>query len=191
MIKVENLTFKYKKRAVFTDFELTIEKGKIVGLLGKNGTGKSTLLYLMSGLLIPQKGRVMYNCTNASKRLPAMLRDIFIVPEEFSLPSMTLKSYMKINAPFYLKFSEEQLNENLKHFELDIIQRFGFVLSKDLREKRKRYFLLFLTMFGIMAVIFTILSSKRYLFEDIGSLLFSVFVNQKSLTGCSYEFQRE
>jgi ABC-2 type transport system ATP-binding protein len=123
MIKVENLTFKYKKKAVFSDFNLTVEKGKVFGLLGKNGAGKSTLLYLMTGLLLPQKGCITYDDVNVSKRLPSMLRDIFIVPEEYSLPSMTLKSYLKVNAPFYPGFSNEQLNENLNHFELDMHEK--------------------------------------------------------------------
>ena len=123
MITIENLTFKYRKKTVFTDFDLSVEKGKILGLLGKNGAGKSTLLYLMTGLLKPQKGRIMYNGCNVSNRLPSLLCDMFIVPEEFNLPNITLKSYMKINSPFYPKFSEEQLNENLKHFELDVNEK--------------------------------------------------------------------
>jgi len=123
MIKVENLTFKYKRKAVFTDFDLTVDKGKILGLLGKNGAGKSTLLYLMTGLLQPQKGRITYNNVNVSKRFPSMLCDIFIVPEEFELPNVSLKCYVKINSPFYPKFNKEQLMENLSHFELDMNEK--------------------------------------------------------------------
>ena len=119
MIKVENLTFNYRKKAVFTDFNLTVEKGKILGLLGKNGAGKSTLLYLMTGLLQPRKGRITYNDVNVSKRFPAMLCDMFIVPEEFSLPNISLRKYIKLNSPFYPGFSATQLMENLTHFELD------------------------------------------------------------------------
>ena len=48
MIKAEHLCFGYgKNKQVFNDFNLEIEKGKIIGLLGKNGTGKSTLLYII------------------------------------------------------------------------------------------------------------------------------------------------
>jgi len=120
MISVENLTFNYKKTAVFTDFDLTIGKGRILGLLGKNGAGKSTLLYLMTGLLQPRKGRIMYNNVNVSKRYPGMLCDMFIVPEEFGLPDISLRSYIKLNSPFYPRFSKVQLMENLTHFELDV-----------------------------------------------------------------------
>jgi ABC-2 type transport system ATP-binding protein len=123
MIRVENLTFNYKKKAVFTDFDLTIEKGRILGLLGKNGAGKSTLLYLMTGLLQPRKGRITYNEVNVSKRYPAMLSDMFIVPEEFGLPDISLKLYIKLNSPFYPRFSKAQLMENLAHFELDVNDR--------------------------------------------------------------------
>ena len=49
-----------KKQSVFNDFSLTLDKGSVYGLLGKNGTGKSTLLYLMTGLLRPQAGQVLY-----------------------------------------------------------------------------------------------------------------------------------
>jgi ABC-type multidrug transport system, ATPase component len=119
MVKIENLTFKYRKKEVFNDFSLSIDKGKVCGLLGKNGAGKSTLLYLITGLLQPYKGIITYNGENVSKRLPSTLSDIFIVPEEFDLPKISLKKYVKINRPFYPKFSEEQLEANLQHFELD------------------------------------------------------------------------
>ena len=58
MIEVNNISFKYagQKDLVFDDFSLTLEQNNIYGLLGKNGTGKSTLLYLISGLLRPKKG---------------------------------------------------------------------------------------------------------------------------------------
>jgi len=119
MIEVKEITFRYKRKTVFNDFSCTFGNGKVYGLLGKNGAGKSTLLYLMTGLLQPYKGTISYKGENVSKRLPSVLNDLFIVPEEFSLPDMPLKRYMSINRPFYPKFSEEQLRSNLSVFELD------------------------------------------------------------------------
>ena len=119
MIKVKEITFRYKRKTVFKDLSLSFGKGKVYGLLGKNGAGKSTLLYLMTGLLQPQKGKIFFNEKNVSRRLPSVLNDIFIVPEEFELPNIPLKRYISINKPFYPKFSEEQLRKNLSHFELD------------------------------------------------------------------------
>lgn len=62
MITVESLSFEYRKskKAILNNFSLNIEEGKIYGLLGKNGVGKSTLLYLMTGLLTPKSGQVMF-----------------------------------------------------------------------------------------------------------------------------------
>jgi ABC-type multidrug transport system, ATPase component len=119
MIQVEKLNFKYKKKQVFSDFSLCVEAGKVYGLLGKNGAGKSTLLYLMTGLLLPQEGMVSYKGENVSKRLPSVLKEMFIVPEEFELPKVSLKQYLTINRSFYPAFSEEDLKNNLDYFELE------------------------------------------------------------------------
>ena len=95
MIEVNNISFKYKgqKALVFDGFSLQLEENRIYGLLGKNGTGKSTLLYLLSGLLRPTQGSVCCDSVAASRRLPAMLQDIFLVAEEFDLPDVSLKEY--------------------------------------------------------------------------------------------------
>ncbi|MDR3309624.1 MAG: ATP-binding cassette domain-containing protein [Tannerella sp.] len=119
MIRVEKISFKYKRKTVFTDFNLTVAEGKVYGLLGKNGAGKSTLLYLMTGLLKARKGKLFYNDIDVSKRKPATLNDVFIVPEEFMLPSISLREYLSINSPFYPRFSSEQLKQNLSHFDLE------------------------------------------------------------------------
>ncbi|MDE6808514.1 MAG: ATP-binding cassette domain-containing protein [Muribaculaceae bacterium] len=120
MIEIKNLSFSYPNRyRVFNDLSISIDKGGIYGLLGPNGQGKSTLLYLISGLLRPTSGSVTMNGTSTGKRLPSTLSEIFIVPEEFSLPAITMKEYCCINAPFYPKFSIDELTENLKAFGLD------------------------------------------------------------------------
>ena len=120
MIEAKNISFKYagQKNLVFDDFSFTLKENNIYGLLGKNGTGKSTLLYLISGLLRPKKGTVSVDGIDAYKRQPEMLQEIFIVPEEFDLPAMSLEQYVKINEPFYPNFSREVLEACLKDFEL-------------------------------------------------------------------------
>ena len=120
MIEVSNISFKYagQKDQVFDDFSLTLKQDNIYGLLGKNGTGKSTLLYLISGLLRPAKGSVCFDGVETRKRLPETLQEIFIVPEEFDLPTMSLEEYVKINEPFYPRFSREVLEACLKDFVL-------------------------------------------------------------------------
>ena len=120
MIDVNNISFKYagQKDLVFDDFSLTLKEDNIYGLLGKNGTGKSTLLYLISGLLRPKKGTVCFDGIETRLRKPETLQEIFIVPEEFDLPQMSLSQYVKINRPFYPLFSTKVLEDCLKDFEL-------------------------------------------------------------------------
>ena len=120
MIEVSNLSFKYpgQQEPVFTDFSLRLEQDKVYGLLGKNGTGKSTLLYLISGLLRPAAGTVCCDSIATYKRRVETLQEIFLVPEEFDLPSMSLEKYVKLNSPFSPRFSREVLEACLKDFEL-------------------------------------------------------------------------
>ena len=110
MIEVTGLSFSYgsRKSKVLDDFSMSLDKGSVYGLLGKNGTGKSTLLYLMAGLLRPQSGRS-----------PSTLQDMFLVPEEFALPYVSLKQYVKLNGPFYPKFSDELLKACLRDFDMN------------------------------------------------------------------------
>ena len=120
MIKVNDIQFKYKgqKAFVFDGFSLELTEDRVYGLLGKNGTGKSTLLYLLSGLLRPAKGSVSVDGIDACKRQPEMLREVFLVPEEFELPSLRLSQYVDIYRPFYPQFSDEILQNCLRDFEL-------------------------------------------------------------------------
>lgn len=119
---------------VFSDFSLSVESGKVYGLLGKNGAGKSTLLYLMMGLLLPRKGIIRYKEKNVSERLPSVLSEMFIVPEEFELPKMSLKKYISLNRGFYPNFSEKDLEGNLSHFELEPTIHLG---ALSLGQKKK------------------------------------------------------
>lgn len=121
MIEVENLSFSYgrRKSKVLEDFSMKLDKGSVYGLLGKNGTGKSTLLYLMAGLLRSQTGNVLYKGVDVKKRYPDTLQDMFLVPEEFALPNVSLKQYVKQNAPFYPNFSDELLNACLRDFDMN------------------------------------------------------------------------
>lgn len=122
MIQVENISFSYpgSKHQVFTDFSLNIEGNKIYGLLGKNSTGKSTLLYLMSGLMRAGKGCISIDGINSQERNPLLLQEIFMVPEEFELPAVSLDTYIRINEGFYPRFSREVLNSCLKDFDLPL-----------------------------------------------------------------------
>ena len=121
MMNVNQVSFGYgrKKAKVLDGFSMNLEKGSVYGLLGKNGTGKSTLLYLMAGLLRPQSGHILYKGVEVTKRYPETLQDMFLVPEEFALPNVSLKQYVQLNAPFYPHFSDELLKACLRDFDMN------------------------------------------------------------------------
>lgn len=121
MLQVKNLTFGYRKSSpqIFNNFSLNLEPGRVCGLLGRNGAGKSTLMYLMTGLLSPVEGSVVFCGKDMRKRLPEQLADIFIVPEEFELPSISLRKYAEVYGAFYPRFSIDDMMRYLKVFEMN------------------------------------------------------------------------
>lgn len=139
MTTIQNMSFAYKKHDVFRDLSLNVSKGGIYGLLGLNGSGKSTLLYLMCGLLRAKSGSVMYKGKAVQKRLPSVLSDMFIVPEEFELPNLTLSKYVEINSKFYPNFSMEMLDKSLAAFAMDKETN----LAESSMGQRKKVFLCF------------------------------------------------
>ncbi len=120
-VQINNLTFSYGKgmKPVFQDFNLSFDRGCVYGLLGKNGTGKTTLLYLMGGLLRPCQGEVRYDGRRTFLREVETLQNLFLVPEEFALPDVPLKTYVRLTSVFYPRFSQEALRRSLETFELD------------------------------------------------------------------------
>ena len=60
LIKCEHLTKYYGSKIALSDVNLTLESGKIIGLLGPNGSGKTTMIKLINGLLVPSQGPVSY-----------------------------------------------------------------------------------------------------------------------------------
>lgn len=136
MIQVKNIDFSYgrRKAPIFTGFDLELRAGRVYGLLGKNGTGKSTLLYLMAGLLRPQRGEVLTNGWPAVERKPEMLQDIFFVPEEFFLPNVSLQAYVRSMASLYPRFNIALLAECLAEFGLPEMLQLG-TLSMGQKKK--------------------------------------------------------
>ena len=138
MIEVNNLTFYYdrQKPAILNNFSIKIDNGKVCGLLGRNGAGKSTLLYLIAGLLTPRSGEVTLNGINTRLRHPETLREIFIIPEEFDLPSIPLMKYVKTNAPLYPRFSIEDMTRYLEMFDMDTTLNLG---NLSMGQKKKAF----------------------------------------------------
>jgi ABC-2 type transport system ATP-binding protein len=120
MVIINDLKFSYsrKQEPLFQELNCELAPGSIVGLLGKNGAGKTSLLKLMIGLLRPTEGSVRIMGQQPYEREPSLLQDIYFLPEEFHHPSVSINNYVKANSGFYPRFDEELLERLITDFEL-------------------------------------------------------------------------
>ncbi len=120
MIQLHHLHFGYnRKKALFSDLSLELEPGNIYGLLGQNGAGKTTLLKIIMGLLFPDSGQCEVFGHPAPSRHPGMLQEVYIIPEEFQLPAISIREYVKIHGIFYPRFDHGQFEQHLQEFRLN------------------------------------------------------------------------
>lgn len=123
MIDIQELHYSYKKKKVFNGLTITFEAGNIYGLLGKNGTGKSTLFKNICGLLKPKNGQIkIFDCL-ASERKPSMLSKIFMLPEDFFVPPVKIIDFVNTLSPFYPNFSQTDFDNYVKEFDIPTTSR--------------------------------------------------------------------
>ncbi len=123
MIDLVNLSFSYGKYTVFKNVSLHLEPGRIYGLLGENGVGKTTLLRLICGLLRDKQQACSIRLPDGSQHHPArrnpnFLQQIFYVPELFVAPASTLEGFANGHCGLYPNYSEELFLRLLADFEL-------------------------------------------------------------------------
>ena len=119
-IEVKNLTKHYKETKALEDVTLTIEYGKIYGLLGRNGAGKSTLVNLISNRIFPTSGEIFID-GEPSIENDDVLRKVFTMSEHNLLPvDRRFKDAVKLVKIFYPELDEEYALSLAKKFDLDI-----------------------------------------------------------------------
>ena len=69
VVRLEHYTKSFKKVTVLEDINLTLESGKVIGLKGKNGSGKTMLMRAISGLILPTSGKVFINDRELGKQI--------------------------------------------------------------------------------------------------------------------------
>ncbi|HVW96703.1 MAG TPA: ABC transporter ATP-binding protein [Mucilaginibacter sp.] len=119
MIVIKDLSYGYRKgQQLFEGLNLTLHPGKVYGLLGRNGAGKSSLIKQMAGLLFPMHGSCTINGREARHRDPVMLEQLFFIPEECQLPPVTIPVFLRIYQGFYPNFNLHQFEEYLRIFRV-------------------------------------------------------------------------
>ena len=132
LVKCNNLCKSFDNKIILKDVNLSIQKGRIVGLLGKNGMGKTTLIKLINDLLTPTSGEVLINSETPnvnSKRV------ISYLPERTYLDkSMKVSQIITFFEEFYDNFNKEKAIKLLKDLDLDINAKIN-KMSKGMQEK--------------------------------------------------------
>lgn len=132
LLEINHLYKSYGSKEVLKDINLNISKGKIIGLLGKNGTGKTTLIKLINDLLTPTKGDIKV------KGKPIGIESkkvISYLPERTYLnKQMKVKEVISYFSDFYSDFNSKKATKLLKDLDLDINQNLS-KMSKGMQEK--------------------------------------------------------
>lgn len=119
IITFEDVAFSYTSSPLYNQLSWELPMGSICGLLGRNGEGKSTLFKLISGILLPQKGKIQVLGKEPRKRSVPFLQEVFMVPEEMKFPALSIRQYFRIIGQFYPTYSESLAYSLLDDFGLD------------------------------------------------------------------------
>ncbi|MFS0751231.1 ABC transporter ATP-binding protein [Oceanobacillus sp. 1P07AA] len=96
MLSVQNLRKSYKKNVVIDQLSVDINPGDIVGLVGENGAGKSSLLRILATLSKPDKGTITWNNLSYEKETKKLRKEIGFVPQDISIwEDFTVEENMK------------------------------------------------------------------------------------------------
>lgn len=123
ILKCENMSKSYGQKSVLKNLDLTLESGKIYGLIGRNGAGKSTMLSIMSNQNPVTSGCVTLNGENVWENRKALDRICFSrelnISAESGLSKYTVKRYLDTAATFLPYWDNEMAKQLLTRFELD------------------------------------------------------------------------
>lgn len=151
MIKISNLEFSYGSNAVLKDISMDLLEGRIYGLLGENGVGKTTLLTLLAGLKEPQAGSIEVDGKKPFDRKPSFLTNIYYLSDEVPTVRMTANRFARENGQFWVNFDINKFNEIMQVLENDGTKRMDQMSYGQLK---KTY------------ISFALACNTRYLFMD-------------------------
>ena len=132
MIKCEDLTKKYGKKLALKGLNLEIEGGHIYGLLGPNGSGKTTFIKILNGLLTPTSGQITVNDVKIGPETKAI---VAYLPDHTYLDlDMKVKDVILLFSDFYQDFDRDKAYEMLEKLDIDPSDRIK-TMSKGTKEK--------------------------------------------------------
>ena len=124
VISCKNLTHYYGKRLIYKDLSFIVPKGRILGLLGKNGTGKTTTINILNGYLKPKSGECLIFGRDVQNMEPSLRRNIGLLIEgHIQYSFMNIRQIEKFYASFYPKWKKEAFYELVGKLKITPTQR--------------------------------------------------------------------
>lgn len=117
MIRIGKLGFSYGQVPVLKNITMNLEPGKIYGLLGENGVGKTTLLTLLAGLKKPLQGSIDIDGSAPYSRTPQVLENQFYLADEMLPVPMKAAEYARITGEFWPNYKQDTFEEIMDLFE--------------------------------------------------------------------------
>ena len=134
MIEIKDLAFSYGKTPVLKSITTTLQEGRIYGLLGENGVGKTTLLTLLCGLKKVASGSIVTDGENPFDRTPSLLQNQFYLPDEVLPVSMQAERFAKDRGQFWPKYDHSKFLEIMKEFENDPAKKMNQMSAGQLKK---------------------------------------------------------
>ena len=134
MIEIKDLAFSYGKTPVLKSITTTLEEGRIYGLLGENGVGKTTLLTLLCGLKKVCSGSISTDGENPFDRTPTLLQNQFYLPDEVLPVSMKAECFAKERGAFWPNYDHSKFLEIMKEFENDPSKKMNQMSAGQLKK---------------------------------------------------------
>ena len=134
MIKIQNLAFSYGKNEVLRNISMELKPGRIYGLLGENGVGKTTLLTLLCGLKKTQTGSIQADGQNPWDRQPSLLQDQYYLPDEVAAVNDKAISWAKATGIFWPNFDLNKFESILREFEVCPTQKMNAMSAGQLKK---------------------------------------------------------
>ncbi|GGA50076.1 putative ABC transporter ATP-binding protein YhcG [Kroppenstedtia guangzhouensis] len=117
MIRFENVSKRYLTKTALMDVDLELPEGKIIGVIGENGSGKSTMLKLIAGLVRPSKGRVLVDGEPAQRRIARKVA--YLSELETYYPIFTVQETVDYCASQFTDFDRERAREMIDFMRLE------------------------------------------------------------------------
>lgn len=134
MIEIKDLAFSYGKTPILKSITTTLEEGRIYGLLGENGVGKTTLLTLLCGLKKVCSGSITTDGENPFDRTPTLLQNQFYLPDEVLPVAMKAECFAKERGAFWPDYDHSKFLEIMKEFENDAAKKMNQMSAGQLKK---------------------------------------------------------